>query len=627
MCGICGFVGSEDLALTKSMTQVLWHRGPDDQGYYCDGLINLGFRRLSIIDIEKGHQPMTNSAKDVVVMLNGEIYNYKELRKELIDAGTKFQTNSDTEVLLHLYEREGITFLSRLVGMYAIVIYDRKDRKVYLIADRFLKKPLYYWTGESSTQLVFGSEIKALLKHPVVSKSINYQALHHYLSFKHIPKPLTIYQGVSSLEPAEIVTFDLDSKKINKQKYWETRFDDELKDITEDEAVTKFLELLDEAIRIRLVADVDLGVYLSGGLDSGAILSLMSRYYDRPIATFSMVYRQDELADSSLFRKNTERHRARFMAERFNTEHYEVEASLETLPDDLNEIIRCVDEPFAGAFTYFYLSRFSKNYVKSILSGDGGDEHFGSYRSHLMAYPIHHYNQTRALHGSVRDKDAEWLNGFDLNYVAQIAESKEWDWRIKLNVWNEDEKSFIYSDDTASKVETTSTVDWYRSEFKKCEAKTPLNRMLEMERRTKFSSEMMVYVDRFNMANSVECRCPMVDHRLVDFTSKLPDKLKLKNGNPRYIYKKAMRRLLPDCMIDQKKEGLIMPVYDEILGKKYGWARKVLSEKNIKKYNVFDASKINSFLDVGMRGDNPYQHAQKVWNLVVLQTWLDDSFG
>lgn len=627
MCGICGFTGPEDVSLIKAMTQLLERRGPDDEGYYYDGFINCGFRRLSIIDLEKGHQPMANRAGDVVVMLNGEIYNFKELREKLVRGGTMFRTNSDTEVLLHLYIKEGIKFLNKLVGMYAIAIYDRKERKVHLISDRFLKKPLYYHVSKSSKQLVFGSEIKALLKHPIVGKSINYQALHHYLSFKHIPKPLSIYEGLFSLEPGEVITFDLDLKEIKKKKYWEAKFDDELKDITEQEAVDRFLELFDEAVRTRLVADVDIGVYLSGGLDSSAILSIMSRYYDKRIATFSMVYRQDETTRSSLFNKDAERYNAQFMANRFRTEHYEVEASLESLPDDLTEIMRCVDEPFSGAFTYFYLSRFSQNYVKVILSGDGGDEHFGAYRSHLIARPIYYYNRTRARQGSVRDKDAAWLDGFDLNYIAKIAEQDEWDWRIKLNVFDDEEKSSIYSKETLSKVGKTSTVDWYRSEFNKCASKTPLNRMLEMERKTKFSSEMMLLVDRFNMAHSIECRCPLADHRLVEFTSKLPDRLKRKNRDSRYLYKKALKRLLPDRIIEQRKEGLIMPVYDEILGKRHRWARQVLSEEKIKKYNIFDSSKLNSFLEGKGIHVNSYQYAQKVWNLVVLQTWLDDNFG
>jgi asparagine synthase (glutamine-hydrolysing) len=353
----------------------------------------------------------------------------------------------------------------------------------------------------------------------------------------------------------------------------------------------------------------------------------MSRYYDKRITTFSLVYRQDETKRPSFFNKKADHYYGRLMANRFGTEHVEVEASLENLPDDLTEILRCVDEPFSGAFTYFYLSRFSQNYVKSVLSGDGGDEHFGSYRSHLMAYPIYYYNKTLALQGTVRDKDAAWLDGFDLNYVAKIAEENEWDWRIKLNVFDDQEKSSMYSKETLSRVGKTSTVDWYRSEFNKCVSKTPLNRMLEMELKTKFSSEMMTLVDRFNMVHSVECRCPLADHRLMEFTSKLPDKLKIKNGDARYIYKKALKRLLPDQMINRGKEGLIMPVYDEILGEKYRWARQVLCDEKIREYNIFDSSKINSFLDGKERDSNPYQYAQKVWNLVVLQTWLNDNFG
>ncbi|MCP4264258.1 MAG: asparagine synthase (glutamine-hydrolyzing) [Maribacter sp.] len=625
MCGFCGFTGNKNVDLLKSMTTPLLHRGPDDEGYYYDGEINLGFRRLSIIDLEKGHQPMTNYEKDVVIVFNGAIYNYRDLKSELKRDGYRFINNSDTEVIIQLYKKYGLTFVEKLNGMYSIALYDIKKRRLFLISDRFLKKPLFYYLNPANKELIFASEIKSILKYSGIKKEINYEALHHYLTFKHIPRPHTIYNGIKSLIPAEIITYDFQNKNISKKKYWDIDYGDEYKDITENEASEKFLELFEDSVKMRLVADVEVGAYLSGGLDSSGILSIMSKYYDKKIKTFSMVY-SDSNTDTSLFNKQSDVHFARLMSKKYNTEHFEIKANLMNVPNDIHKIINCVDEPFSAVFTYYYLSEHANNHLKVILCGDGGDEHFGSYYSHRLAYPVYHYNKLDKPIGEITEEDKLLFGKFDLDYIDTVAEKNEWDWRIKLNVWGENEKRNLYSTETLNNLETLSTINWYKNEFSKCKSTTPLNRMLEMELKTKFSNEMTMLVDRYNMAHSLECRCPFIDYKLMEFTARIPDRLKMANGENKYIYKLAMKKLLPDEIQNRNKEGLIMPIYDLILEKWEKWTHQVLSKKNIEKYNIFDYSKINDFM-LNKKQFKPYHYAQKVWNLMILQIWLDDNFS
>ncbi|MDI6591490.1 MAG: asparagine synthase (glutamine-hydrolyzing) [Patescibacteria group bacterium] len=605
MCGIVGFTGKKNLKQLSEMVKLLTHRGPDEEGFYSDNEISLGIRRLSIIDLITGSQPIYNEDKSVIIIFNGEIYNFPDLKKELLKRGHRFYTKADTEVIVHLYEDFGENFVDYLDGMFAIALWDKKNKKLILCRDRFGKKPLYYILVNNN--LIFGSEIKSILVNSKVKKRLNLEALHHYLSLKHIPSPLTIYQKIYSLPAASILIFY--QRKIKIKKYWKLKYN-LTRPKKESEIISNLEHLLKKAVEKRLIGDVPIGAYLSGGVDSSLVVALYSLLSGGKIKTFSLIY-EDRFKNKTVDAKF-----ARLVAKKYKTEHYEYLTNGQELLEDLVEIISAFDQPFAGVVSTYFISKLIKKYVKVAISGDGGDELFGSYLAARLAFPINNY-----LEGK---RDSESLKPFDkeIDFLYQIAERPEWKWRAKLVVFNEEEKRNLYNLKLAPSFKKFNTEKLFQSYFKDSQATDSLNRILDVDCQSVLSDQVLPFVDRLSMAHSIEVRCPYLDQDFAEYVVSLPGEWKIRKGETKYILKRLAEKYLPKNLIYRPKEGFISPI-NQWLPNNKKYLKSVLSERNLIKHNLFNIKYVNQLVDNLKVNDT--KSINKVWTLLNFQIWYENN--
>lgn len=624
MCGICGFTGKTDEVILKRMTNAIFHRGPDEDGFYSDGKINLGIRRLSIIDVETGHQPVHNEDKTLWTVFNGEIYNFYELRGELEEKRHKFYTNhSDTEVLVHLYEEHGSDFLNKLNGMFAIALWDKKEEKLILIRDRTGVKPLFYTIINNT--LVFGSEIKAILCHPYYNRDINYEAIYHYFTFKNIPAPFTAFKDIYSLLPGEMILFS--KGKLLRKRWWKVKFHVN-KDNNEGYLKEKILTLLEDATKLRMRCDVPFGAYLSGGVDSSAVVALMTKFSNQPIKTFSLGY-EDELKN-----KEADLYYARKVSDVYKTEHYEYIMSFRELVDDIEDVIGAFDQPFSGTISTYFLTKLIRRHVKVALSGDGADELFGSYLSHRVAQPMYHFKRLKAKVKAeaerilLIDRDRELFAPCDVKFLEDLYSKSGGDeakWRYNLYVFNDVEKKGLLSDHFKSRLNNVSSFSLVQKNFKALTSKDPLNRILEMEWNTQFPDQVLAFVDFLSMAHSVEIRSPFLDYRLVEFVATIPGSMKIRNGNVKDILKETVKFLLPEGITKRPKEGFVLPIFGWMVGKLKDYSVDMLSEERLKRHSLLNISAIKDIIQAYHSGDRGY--AGKIWNLMMFQIWWERYFG
>jgi asparagine synthase (glutamine-hydrolysing) len=620
MCGICGFTGRANKTLLKEMADSIIHRGPDENGFYSDGNINLGIRRLSIIDVETGHQPIHNEKKDVWIVVNGEIYNYKELRKELEEKGHQFYTDhSDTEVIVHLYEEYGISFIHKLNGMFAIALWDKVEDKLILIRDRMGVKPLFYTI--TNNILIFGSEIKAILSHPYYERKVNYEAVYHYFTFKNIPAPLTSFEGIYSLKPGEVLTYS--NGRVSTDKWWKIQFD-ENEEYNEDYVIEKIYTLLEDSVKLRMRSDVPFGAYLSGGVDSSAVVALMAGFSDKPIKTFSLGY------EGEFENKEADLYYARKVSKAYNTEHYEYIMSHNELAEEMDNVIEAFDQPFSGTISTYFLSKLIKKHVKVALSGDGADELFGSYLSHRVAQPMFHFNRLydRVKTNSLTSEEERLFAPCDIDFLKDLYNKSNGDeskWRYHLYLLSDKEKMHLLSDHFKSSLHNTSSFLTVKDNFSGLTAENPLNRILEMEWKTQLPDQVLAFVDFLSMAHSVEVRSPFLDYRFVEFVATIPGKMKIKNGNVKDILKKATEPLLTKEIIKRPKEGFVLPVFDWMVEDLKDYSSNVLSECRLKKHNLLNPDAVKSLLHNYYSGNK--KDVGKIWNLMMFQLWWEKFFG
>ena len=602
------------------MTNAIVHRGPDEEGFYSDGKMNLGIRRLSIIDPETGRQPVHNEDKGLWTVFNGEIYNSQELRTDLLRRGHAFYTDhSDTEVIVHLYEEYGDDFTHKMNGMYAIALWNLKESKLLLIRDRMGVKPLFY--ALVNGHLIFGSEIKAILAHPDYRRDIDFDAIYHYFTLKNVPSPLTAFKGVCSLLPGERLT--LTERGISKVRWWKIRFD-EKENQDEGSAKETILKTLEEATRIRMTSDVPLGAYLSGGVDSSSIVALMTRFSDKPIKTFSLGY-EDELGN-----KEADLFYARKVARAYHTEHYEYIMSHEELTGEIEDVIRAFDQPFSGTISTYFLTKLISKHVKVALSGDAADELFGSYLSHRAARPMQHF---RDLCGKIRDgtlteEEKDLFKPCDLAFLSDLYEKsngEEARWRYQLGVFTDEEKKLLLRADFGSNSDHLNSLSLFVENFSQISSKDPLNRVLEMEWNTQLPDQVLAFVDFLSMAHSVEIRSPFLDYRLVEFVATLPGRLKIRDGNVKDILKRTVDPLLPVGITTRPKEGFVLPVFDWLVDRLKPYGLDVLSQKRLETHGFFNADYVKHILDDYYAGKRT--NAAKVWNLMMFQIWWERYFG
>ncbi len=562
MCGISGIFEFDQARVVEReavhrMNESLRHRGPDDEGIFIGPGIGLGHRRLSIIDVAGGHQPISNEDGTVWVMFNGEIYNYAELRHELLSKGHTFTTRSDTEAIVHLYEECGEECFARLRGMFAIVIWDSKQRRVLLARDRVGKKPLYYYADRN--RIIFGSELKAILAADTIPRAIDPLAVCDYFSLSYIPTPRTIYKSVRKLQPAHYLV--VSAAGMREAPYWRLSFSN-AKNHSEEEWCEIIREQLCEATRVRLMSEVPLGAFLSGGVDSSSIVAMMSRLMDRPVTTCSIGFSAQEY-DESRF--------ARQVAAQFKSDHHEDVVEVEAL-DVVDKLAWHYDEPFAdsSAVPTYYVSKIARRRVTVALGGDGGDENFAGYRRYIFDRMENRMRDLvpAPLRRTVFGPLGRWYPGLawaprPLRAKAtlqSLSRSPLEGYFNSISVFRPDEKAHLFTRDFQRQLADYDSLDVLRKHYDEADTMDPLSRIQYVDIKTYLPDDILTKVDRASMAVSLELRAPILDHQFMEVVASIPSGMKLRGRTGKYIFKRAMEPLLPRDILYRPKQGFAIPL-------------------------------------------------------------------
>ncbi|HEX5735894.1 MAG TPA: asparagine synthase (glutamine-hydrolyzing) [Blastocatellia bacterium] len=620
MCGIAGFFGPEEnldsterRETVKRMCDIIEHRGPDDEGFYTEGGVALGMRRLSIIDLVTGHQPISNEDGSIWIVFNGEIYNFCELRDDLVARGHIFQTQTDTEAIVHLYEEMGEACVERLRGMFGFAIWDRRERKLFLARDRVGKKPLHY--SLAGDTLVFGSEIKSILQHPDILPDVNIEAISDFLSFGYVPDPQTAFRGITKLPPGHTLTFK--NGRLSTRCYWD--FDYRQADETEsgrDESyyVDRLRELIAESVRLRLVSDVPLGAFLSGGIDSSTVVAMMARQMDRPVKTFSIGF-----SESSF----DELHHARITARHFNTDHHEFVVTPDVCKI-VEEIVWHHDEPFGdvSSIPTYMVSKMAREHVTVILSGDGGDELFAGYERYLIDRDRRVFERipgfirrnlmlkaSRALPRAVYGK----------NFLRNVALEGDARYVDSLSYFDEDAKHELLSTEIRRALGGRDSSAGFRQLLNVPHSAKHIDRLLYLDSKTYLPGDILTKVDRMSMAHSIEARVPLLDHRLIEFVETIPTSLKLRGRMTKHILKQAVRGLVPDQIIDRPKQGFGVPIAKWFNNELRDMLHDTLTDSRTRQRGYFNHQSVEAILNEHARGRR--DNSRHLWGLLTLELW------
>jgi len=607
MCGIVGFIDSQNSHLLSKMNNSIIHRGPDNEGIFESNLLSMAMRRLSIVDTKTGNQPYYSQDKSIIAIFNGEIYNHKILREELSKDGYLFERNySDGEIIPNLYLKYGIDFVNKLNGMFAISLYDRDKNKLFLFRDRMGKKPLYYTS--INNKFYFGSEIKSLLFINYDFK-IDHQSLINYLQLKNTSASNTIYKEIKQLMPASYIEYSISNKSFNQKQYWNLDFSSEV-DLEEVEISDKLMGLIEDSVHIRTQCDVEYGAYLSGGLDSSLVTSIISKNYNKNLKTFSLGYK-DEFKN-----KQSDLNYARKISKELGTEHHEYILNSNEVFTNLNNVLQSFDEPFSGTISTYFLSNLISKHVKVALSGDGADELFGSYLTHRLSTPIENYLKMKnKSYSSLNKEEIELLKPFNTEeqfyFLNEIVDKDIYTWRNKLNVFNDNELLELFNE------KVTPINPYSKIELS---ASTMLDKTLEIDQKELLANQILPFMDRLSMVHSVEVRSPFLDYRIVEYAAKIPSSLKINKNINKYILKLAAKKYLPEDLINRPKEGFVLPVYKWIEKEYYyNVKEEILESKFIQEFN-FNRYYIEKLLNNFKI--NKQDHA-KVWSLYSLAIWYN----
>ncbi|MBU2472962.1 asparagine synthase (glutamine-hydrolyzing) [Patescibacteria group bacterium] len=617
MCGITGYLGQGNEEILRRMIDSLIHRGPDDEGFYFNNKIGLGHRRLSIIDLATGHQPISNEDETIWLIFNGEIYNYQELRKKLINQGHKFSTQTDTEVMVHLYEEKGEDFLKELNGMFALALWDEKRKKLILARDRMGQKPLYY--SLINNTLIFGSELKALFHHPLIKKDIDFNSLNKYLIYEYVPTPQTIIKGVNKLEPGHFLVYQ--NNQLKKSSYWNIKFN-QLEN--QKDYLTKFEELLEDSVKKRLISDVPLGIFLSGGIDSSTIAYYAQKNSNQKIKTFSIGF-EDKSFDESDYTNQA----AKFL----DTEHYHQNFTPNDLLNSINQIAKINDEPFADAsiIPTYLLSKFTRESVTVALSGDGGDELLAGYPTFQALKFAKAYHHIPNLFREIIQKTANLLpvshDNFSFDFkVKKTLSGYEYPLEIQNQIWlgafTPKENKNIFLSEISNQInfnQSFSETDQFIEQTKK---ESLENRIIYLYLKQYLADDILTKADRASMFTSLEVRSPFMDYRLVEFFNSLPYNLKLKGWKTKYVLKELMKDKLPRNIINRPKKGFGIPVAKWINKELKDFTLDLLNESDIKKQGIFNYSEIKKILDEHL--NKKADHRKKLWTLLMFQQWYQE---
>lgn len=621
MCGIVGIVRNDksevDQDLVARMCNAIRHRGPDDDGFYFNGAVGLGMRRLSIIDVKGGQQPIHNQDRSAWIVFNGEIYNYLELRAQLEKLGHTFYTNSDTEAIIHAYDQYGNDCPKYLRGMFAFAIWDERTQELFLARDRVGKKPILY--ARVNGQFVFGSEFSALLQHPDIGKDIDFAALNYYVSFMCVPAPLTAYRDIRKLEPGHSLRYR--KGEITIERYWQPDFSRKL-DIGEQEAGQQAIKILRDAVKVRLMSEVPLGAFLSGGIDSSAVVALMSEESSAPVKTFSIGFEEQDFS---------ELHHARRVAEHVGADHHEFIVrpdALEVLP----VLVEHYGEPYAdsSAVPTYYVARETRKHVTVALNGDGGDESFAGYERYAAMRLAETYHRIPAV---LRDtllrqavdlmpsSEAKRSRLRDVKRFVEAASLPKAERYLRwVSVFSSQAKQDLYTENFKRETSAHPAASIIDPWFARANGSGIVDAALLADIMTYLPNDLLVKVDIATMANSLEARSPFLDHHVIEFAASLPEKYKLRGLTTKYLLKKVLKQLLPAENLTRRKMGFGVPIGHWFRGKLQPFLRETILSEAALKRGLFKPEAVKRLVELHTHSERDYSH--QLWTLLMLELWF-----
>lgn len=621
MCGITGKIffsrgrNIEEVEL-KRMADVIQHRGPDDEGFYIRKNVGLGFRRLSIIDLHTGHQPLCNQNESKWIIFNGEIYNFLELRQQLIQKGYSFKTKTDTEVILKLYEEYGVDCVDYLRGMFGFAIWDDEKKQLFCARDRFGIKPFYYY--KDNEKLVFGSEIKSILKSGNIDKTLSDDALDSYFAFGYITSDLSIYKEIKKLQPAHYLLLSFkDQPTIEIKKYWDIVFEPDCSK-SEKEWCDEIESALAESVKLHMIADVPLGAFLSGGIDSSSVLAMMAKKSNQPIKTFSIGFKEQ---------KYNELQYAREVAEKYGCEHHEEIVEPESM-SLLPKLVHAYDEPFAdsSAIPTYYVSKLARKYVTVVLSGDGGDELFAGYDVYkhlkqIYSNPLNFKspvlnkfiwgNVHRLIPDHGKGKTTTYYYSKDKNLIP-----------AHLSVWSRSERKRLLMN--YGFVDHTNVSENFKERILKRRPDYDfISNMQRLDMQTYMVDSILTKVDRASMLNSLEVRVPLLDHKFAELSFKIPWNLKFNQGNQKYIFKKAMTPYLPSSIFNHPKQGFSVPLEFWFKDDLKEYINDTLLSENSKLSRFLNKKYVTEIIHKNQKGTKDF--SSRIWPLLFFEEWLKQN--
>lgn len=622
MCGITGFVNANGDAVKRSileaMNQAIIHRGPDEDGFYISENVGLAMRRLSIIDVAGGQQPIHNAGKTKWIVFNGEIYNYQSLRDDLEKRGHEFYTKSDTEAVVHLYDEYGVDCLQYLRGMFAFAIWDETEKSLFLARDRVGKKPLLY-SHQKNGDLIFGSEFQAVLKHPAISREVDNVAIDSYLSYLCVPAPETAFKQIRKLEPGHWLRWK--GGKIETKRYWLPDFSKKIR-ITEEEAIEETTRILRESTRLRLISEVPLGAFLSGGVDSSAIVALMAQESDRPVKTFSIGFEEEDFSELKY---------AKRVADHVGAEYNEFIVRPNAL-DIIPTLVEHYGEPYAdsSAIPTYYVAKETRKYVTVALNGDGGDESFAGYERYVAMLTAETYGRLpNALRKLLIEAPVSLLPTSELKR-SRLRDAKRFLRAANLprteryfswvSAFNGNSKTELYTSDFADAVSGHNAAALLDRWFTTANGTGTLDATLLTDQMTYLPNDLLVKVDIASMANSLEARSPFLDHTLIEFAASLPENIKMRGFETKSLLKKVAARLVPKDVVYRRKMGFGVPIGKWFRGEMKDFVRGVLLSERSLKRGIVKPEILERYVNEHTSASR--DHSFQLWTLLMLELWF-----
>jgi asparagine synthase (glutamine-hydrolysing) len=623
MCGIVGFVNADSRSanreILEKMNRCIVHRGPDEDGFYLKENVGLAMRRLSIIDLAGGQQPIFNEDRTKAIVFNGEIYNFQELRENLEKQGHKFYTNSDTEVIVHLYDKHGADCVNFLRGMFAFAIWDETDKSLFIARDRVGKKPLLY-SHQANGDLIFGSEFTALLAHPQISREVDREAIDSYLSYLCVPAPQTAFKQIRKLEPAHWLRWK--DGKIEMRRYWLPDFSKKI-EISESEAIEETTRIIREATKLRLISEVPLGAFLSGGVDSSIIVALMAQESSKPVKTFSIGFEEQDYSELKY---------AKRVAEHVGAEYNEFVVkpnALEVLP----MLVEHYGEPYAdsSAIPTYYVSKETRQFVTVALNGDGGDESFAGYERHLAMRIAEKYHYLpEILRRGFVEKAVNLIPTSEIKRRSRVRDAKRFLQVASLpkteryfrwmSTFNRNAKKELYTKEFANAVAEQNPSVFLDEWFAKANGSGILDATLLTDQMTYLPNDLLVKVDIASMANSLEARSPFLDHKVIEFAASLPENLKMRGFETKSLLKKVAAKLVPREVVYRRKMGFGVPIGNWFRGEMKSFVQGILlSEKSLNR-GIVKPEIVQKYVSEHINAER--DHTFQIWTLLMLELWF-----